>query len=402
MKVRDISADRHELGTLAPRLLRWSGAAAAIGIAGMVLLTTVAGQGVDRFLTAYLVSFSFYLTLSLGALFFVLLQHVTRSGWGVVVRRLAEGMAALFPVLAVLSIPILLGLPHLYHWAHPGVMEHDAALAAKAGYLNPQFFVVRIVLYLAVWSLLGAVFLRRSVRQDRTGDPSLTVGMERLAAPGMALFALTVNFASFDLLMSLDPHWFSTIFGVYLFSGSVVGFLAVLPHLVHWLQHHEELLHTVTIEHFHDIGKLLFAFVVFWAYIAFSQFMLIWYGNLPEETGWFLKRQTGDWTWVSLLLIFGHFVIPFLALISRTAKRRVHLLLAASAWVLAMHWVDLYWLAAPELAPAGKAPFGLMDVAAMLALGGIYSGAWVQLLRRRSLVPEKDPRLAESIAFENA
>ncbi len=402
MKVRDISIDRHELGELAPRLLVASGIAAVLGLGGLLALATAGGAGWDRALHAWLVAFAFYLTLSLGALFFVLLQHVTRAGWSVVVRRLAEGMAALFPVLALAAIPILVGLPRIYHWAEPGAAAHDPMLAAKAGWLDPGFFTIRMVVYLVLWSLLGWYFFSRSVKQDATGDPGLTVTMERRAAPGMILFALTLNFASFDLLMSLDPHWFSTIFGVYVFAGSVVVFFAVLPHVAHWLQHRGELLHTVTIEHYHDMGKLLFAFVVFWAYIAFSQFMLIWYGNIPEETEWFLKRQTGEWTWVSLLLIFGHFVVPFVLLLPRSTKRRVHRLLLVSALMVAMHWVDLYWIAMPELSPSGVVPVNLADLAAMVGLGGVYVGAWVLRMRRHFLVPARDPRLAESLAFENA
>ncbi len=402
MKVRDISEDRHELGELAGRLLAVAGAATLLGLGGLAALATGGGVGWDRALAAWLVAFVFYLTLSLGALFFVLLQHLTRAGWSVVVRRLAEGMARLFPVLAVAAVPILVGLPHLYHWAEPGAAAHDPLLAAKAGWLDPSFFVLRVVVYLAVWSLMGWYFFSRSVKQDATGDPDLTVTMERRAAPAMILFALSLNFAAFDLLMSLDPHWFSTIFGVYIFSGSVVVFFAVLPHVAHWLQHRGELLHAVTIEHYHDVGKLLFAFVVFWAYIAFSQFMLIWYGNIPEETGWFLKRQTGQWSWFSLLLIFGHFVVPFLLLLPRSTKRRVHRLLLVSGWMVLMHWVDLYWIAMPELAPPGRVPVGLVDLAAMVGLGGVYLGAWVLGMRRHSLVPTRDPRLAESLAFENA
>ncbi len=401
MRLRDISIDRHELGDLAPLLLRWAVGAAVLGVVGAAALVVFGHQSIGRFLQSYLVSFTYFLSLSLGALFFVLLHHVTRAGWSVVVRRLAEGMAVLFPVLAVLAVPILLGMHDLYSWSRPGATAHDSVLAGKAGYLNPTFFVIRLAVYFAAWWLLGRYFFKRSVEQDRTGDPNMTVTLTRRSAPGMVLYAFAVNFCAFDLLMSLDPHWFSTIFGVYLFSSSVVGFLAVLPHVTHWLQHHKQLLHSVTIEHFHDMGKLLFAFIVFWAYIAFSQYMLMWYGNMPEETEWYLKRQTGGWTWVSLLLVFGHFLIPFLVLIFRGAKRNVHVLLIASAWVALMHWVDIYWLIVPELSPS-KVSLGLMDLFCMLAVGGVYAAAWVLKMRRHSLVPVNDPRLAESLAFENA
>ncbi|NOZ94929.1 MAG: quinol:cytochrome C oxidoreductase [Acidobacteria bacterium] len=401
MRTTDISIDRHELGGLAPLLLKLAGASLVAGVAGIALMATVGGRGLDRILQSWLVGFTFFLNLSLGALFFVLLHHLTRAGWSVVVRRLAEGMAALFPLLALLAVPIVLWLPRLYRWAEPGVVVHDPILAGKAGWLDPTFFTIRLGVYLLIWSVLGLYLFSRSVRQDATGDPRLTVTMEKRSAPGMVLFALAVNFCAFDLLMSLDPHWFSTIFGVYLFAGSVVVFFAVLPHLTHWLQHHEELLHTVTVEHFHDMGKMLFAFVVFWAYIAFSQYMLIWYANLPEETEWFLRRQSGQWVWFSLFLAIGHFVIPFILLLPRSSKRKIHRLLLVSAWMVLLHWVDIYWIVMPELSP-GRVPLDPLDLFVMLTMAGAYGTAWVLLLRRRSLVPARDPRLAESLAFENA
>lgn len=401
MRTTDISIDRHELGELAPLLFKVAGISLLVGVAGIALMATIGGRGLDRILQSWLLGFVFFLSLSLGALFFVLLHHLTRAGWSVVVRRLAEGMAALFPLLALFALPIVLELPHLYHWAEPGAAAHDHVLAGKAVWLDPGFFTIRLGLYLLIWSALGIYLYSRSLRQDETGNPGLTVTMEKRSAPGMLLFALAVNFCAFDLLMSLDPHWFSTIFGVYLFAGSVVVFFAVLPHLTHWLQHHRELLHSVTVEHFHDMGKMLFAFVVFWAYIAFSQYMLIWYGNLPEETEWFLRRQTGQWTWLSLALALGHFVIPFVLLLPRSTKRKIHRLLLVSAWMVMMHYLDIYWLVMPEFSPA-KLPFDPTDLFVMLAMAGAYGMAWVFLLRRHSLIPTRDPRLAESLAFENA
>jgi len=397
MSAFDVTTEGRRLDALVPRLLRASGIVAAVGIVGALVVAALVEHGFERLLHTYLVSFAFYLSLSLGGLFFVLLQHCTRAGWSVTVRRLAEALARNLELMAALTLPVLLGLHSLYHWSHPETVAGDPVLAGKAGYLNPVFFAIRLAVYFAVWTLLAWYFFARSTRQDGSGDPRLTRSMEKLSAPGLVLFALTVNFAAFDLLMSLDPHWFSTIFGVYFFSGSVVAVLAALPLMVVFLQRQGLLTHAVTVEHFHDLGKLLFAFVVFWAYIAFSQYMLIWCGNLPEETEWFLKRQSGPWTWVSLALLFGHFVIPFLALISRLPKRRPALLATVGAWMLLMHWLDLYWLAMPELA-GESAPFGPLDVLCFFGLGGLYLAALTLRMRRHSLIPEKDPRLAESLA----
>ena len=303
--------------------------------------------------------------------------------------------------MALLAIPILLGLEHLYHWAHPGAADHDALIAAKTGFLNAQFFMIRVAVYFGIWSILAWFFYRTSKAQDHNGDPALTRRMEVLAAPGIVLFALSLNFAAFDLLMSLDPHWFSTIYGVYYFSASVLLFFAVMPKILVWLQMQGLLKNAVTVEHYHDIGKFMFAFTVFWAYIAFSQYMLIWYGNIPEETEWFLKRQTDGWTAISLTLLFGHFVLPFLMLISRHVKRRPRLLAVIGVYVAAMCWIDMYWLVIPEFSP-GVARFGLLDCTVYLGMAGVYSALLVWRLSRTTLVPERDPRLNESLAFENA
>ena len=278
---------------------------------------------------------------------------------------------------------------------------HDPLLAGKLGFLNANFFIARLVIYFVIWGVMASFLHRTSVAQDASGDPALTLRMERLSAPGMVLFALSLNFAAFDLLMSLDAYWFSTIFGVYYFAASVVAFFAVMPKILYAMQMRGVLKNAVTVEHYHDIGKLMFAFTVFWAYIAFSQYMLIWYGNLPEETGWFLKRQTGGWVTVSLVLIFGHFVVPFLLLVSRMIKRRPLLLALTGAYVALMCWIDIYWLVIPEFSP-GVARFGLLDILCFLAINGVFSGVALIRLSRHSVVAEGDPRLEESLAFENA
>ena len=316
-------------------------------------------------------------------------------------RRVAEVLAGNVWLMAVLVIPVVLGMDHLYHWTDTAAAAHDPLLAGKLGFLNPTFFVVRLIAYFMIWGVMASFLHRTSVAQDRSGDPALTLRMERFSAPGMVLFALSLNFAAFDLLMSLDPHWFSTIFGVYYFAVSVVAFLAVMPKILYGMQTRGILKNAVTVEHYHDFGKLLFGFTVFWAYIAFSQYMLIWYGNLPEETEWFLKRQTGEWTTVSLILIFGHFVVPFLLLVSRFIKRRPLLLALTGGYVALMCWVDIYWLVIPEFSP-GVARFGLLDVLCLLGMNGVFSAVVLFRLSRHSVVAEKDPRLEESLAFENA
>jgi hypothetical protein len=401
MRVVDISGEPRRIDAVKGLWLTSSAVAAVVGIVGSLALASSMDGGMEYLLETYLVSYALLLGISLGGLFFVMLQHVTRAGWSVVVRRIAETVACNVGPMAVLVIPIVWGMHHLYHWSHADTVAHDPLLAAKSSFLNPTFFIVRLVIYFSVWMGLSAFFRYTSVAQDSTGDPALTRRMEKVAAPGLVLFALTLNFAAFDLLMSLDPHWYSTIYGVYYFAACVVSFLAVMPEVLVALQSRGVLPNAVTVEHYHDLGKLLFAFVVFWAYIAFSQYMLIWYGNIPEETQWYLKRQTGDWAWVSLALLFGHFVIPFLILISRVVKRRPVLLAATGAYLIVMCWLDMYWLVIPEFSP-GVARFGVLDLLCWLGVTGVYSFVLFLNLRRSSLVPEKDPRLAESLAFENA
>jgi hypothetical protein len=399
--VLDITTETRHLDGIAKPALIVSLVVGVLGLVGSYVLAISREGGMDYLLETYLVSFAFILSISLGALFFVLLQHCTRAGWSVVVRRVAEVIAGNVWLMGILAIPIVLGMGHLYPWTDTAAAAHDPLLEGKIGFLNPTFFTIRLVAYFLIWGFLATFLHRTSVAQDASGDPALTLRMEKFSAPGMILFALSLNFAAFDLLMSLDPHWFSTIFGVYYFAASVLAFLAVMPRVLYTMQARGVLSNAITVEHYHDIGKLLFAFVVFWAYIAFSQYMLIWYGNLPEETEWFLKRQTGEWTTVSLILIFGHFLVPFILLVSRMIKRRPLLLALTGVFVAAMCWIDIYWLVIPEFSP-GVARFGVLDVLCFLGLHGITSAAVLLRLKRHSVVAEKDPRIEESLAFESA
>jgi len=339
--------------------------------------------------------------LALGALFFVLVQHVTRAGWSVAVRRLAEGVAPnVFLPMAFLAVPVLYGLRTLYPWTDAAVVAKDHLLHAKEPWLNIPFFLGRTVFYFAVWSVLAIWFHRKSVEQDRTGDPRLTNAMEKTSTAALIFFAFTVTFFAFDYLMSLTPHWYSTIFGVYFFAGCVLGFFALMSVLAFLVQRAGALRRTITTEHYHDLGKLIFAFTVFWAYIAFSQYMLMWYANLPEETSWYAARQTGSWTAVSLVLLFGHFLVPFFALMSRDVKRRKPLLVAGAVWMLAMQWADVYWLVMPGKSP-GVIPLSFMDLAVFLGVGGLFFAAAVRRLGAHALVAVKDPRLSESLGYEN-
>jgi len=372
------------------------GVALAVSVvAGLIL------HDVDRLCYAYLVNYCYFLSLSLGALFFVILQHLVRAGWSVAVRRLAEILAANLPLMAVLVLPVLFGTSVLYDWTHASGSAHAELLEAKRPYLNLPFFLVRIAAYFAIWTWLARVLFRGSVEQDATGEVDITLRLARFSGLAVVLFALTITFAAFDLIMSLTPEWFSTIFGVYYFAGSMVGFVAVLTLLAMLLQARGLLGRAITIEHYHDLGKLLFGFVFFWGYIAFSQYLLIWYANIPEETGWYLVRQSGAWVWVSLLLLFGHFVLPFLGLLSRRVKRRRPTLAFWAAWALVMHWIDVYWLIMPTHSPE-RLSLGLPEIGCFVGIGGLFVAGFARMAGRSALIPVKDPRLIESLEFENA
>ncbi|GIV57607.1 MAG: membrane protein [Rhodothermaceae bacterium] len=385
---------------------RWWMVPTLIGAA--LLVVSLVGWAVDahQFYFSYLVGWTFCVSVALGALFFVVIQHLTKARWSVVVRRIPEALVWAFPILALLSVPILIGMHDLYHWTHhelidPESPEYDPVLAGKAPYLNVPFFIVRLVFYFAVWTLVAYRLYTLSVRQDVTGDPEIPARQRSTSAWGLALMAVTTAFASYDLLMSLDPHWFSTIFGVYFFGGSFWAAFAFITLTAILFQKGGMLRHTITGEHYHDLGKFLFGFTVFWAYIAFSQYMLIWYGNLPEETVWYRHRLEHGWEVHSAALLIGHFIIPFWVLIAKGAKRIPALMAVMSVWALTMHWFDFHWIAMPVLHPE-HAGFHWLDFTCWLGLFGLTMGLCYYRLSRHSLVPQRDPYLQKSIHFVNA
>ncbi len=394
---------RREQATIPPghswnRIPLIAGVVAVLGAVACAIL----GPGNPRqFFFSWLVAFLFFQSLALGALFFVLIQYAAQGGWGVVLRRIGETVFSTIPVMAILFLPVVLGMHDLYEWSHADAAEHDALLRWKEPYLNTPFFLIRAALFFLIWSFIAIVYYRGSSGQDSTGDHAVSARLRRFAGPSLIVLALTQTFASIDWIVSLTPHWYSTMFGVYFFAGSFVGFIALLS-VVSVATRRAGLLDTViSAEHLHDIGKFLFAFTAFWAYIAFSQFFLMWYANLPEETIWFKARMEGSWLTLSLFLMAGHFAAPFFYLMGRSVKRNGATLAAGGAWLLVMHFLDLYWQVMPTLHPEGFRP-SVLDVAALLTVGGCFVAAASWLMRRQALVPVRDPRLAESLAFENA
>ncbi len=381
----------------------WINKVPAIGaVVGILGIGAAAGLGLDadhRFFYSYLVAFLFFMSLTLGGLFFTLLHFLTRSGWGIVLRRMAENIASIMPLMAVLFIPVFLGMHDLFHWTHEDVIETDKIIAGKQPYLNPTFFTIRAVVFFLIWIGLALSFRKYSLTQDQNGDHGISRKLTARSAIGMALFALSLTYGAFDWAMSLDPHWFSTMFGVYFFAGCGLSIYATMAlctvFFPKWGVLGDNIL---TEEHRHATGKMTFGFTCFWAYVWFSQFFLIWYADIPEETAWFLHRS-GPWFPISIGLFAFHFALPFVFLMARPMKRNPKTLAIAACWLLTMHYIDLYWVVMPTIDHHPHP--SLVDLTAFLGVGGLWVAALAYRMKSNLLVPIKDPRLAESLAFED-
>ncbi|MCE2814500.1 MAG: quinol:cytochrome C oxidoreductase [Planctomycetaceae bacterium] len=369
------------------------------------------GQGATadselRFMShSYLANFMFIMTIALGSLFFILVQFVARAGWSTSIRRIAELIMSTIPFLTLLFLPIIFALfagkniP--YEWNVPEEV-HSSVVKAKidVGYLTKEWFFIRSIVYFGLWSLMAYFFFSQSRKQDESGDVEHSIARQKWSGPCIMIFALSVSFAAFDWVMSIDADWYSTIFGVYVFAAGMMAFFATMILICMALQNAGKLRSFVTVEHFHDMGKFMFGFIMFWSYIAFSQLLLYWYGNIPEETYWFAVRLKDGWQYVAYALIPLHFAIPFLGTISRHVRRHRLGLTFWAVWALVVHWLDMTFLVMPNAGPANVvALFGHL-------LGGVGMFAILMaffLVRAKSapLVPMKDPRLPEALTYAN-
>ncbi len=378
--------------------------ALAVASGAMVLVGAASGRGaIDprRLAFSYLTGLLFVTTIGVGALAWAMLHHLTGAVWSVVIRRQMENLTRPLPWIALLFIPVALNLGRIYPWAEASRVAEEPGLARKAAWLNPVAFDARAAVYLVAWASIAGLLSRSSARQDRGGGPAEGRRMRAISAWGLVVLGATTSLAAFDWLMSLDPEWSSTIFGVYFWASSLVGSLAALTLTVLALCATGRLGEAVGVGHLHDLGKLLFGFVVFWAYIAFCQYFLIWYANFPEETRWYVTRRSGSWNTLSWSLVFGHFAVPFVLLLFRATKRSPLWLGFTAAWILVFHYVDLYWLIMPALSPEGIEPHWL-DFWLLLALASSCGAIVAAAGRSRSLIPIGDPRLAESLALRDS
>ncbi|HET6251241.1 MAG TPA: hypothetical protein VFE47_26395 [Tepidisphaeraceae bacterium] len=466
----------HLSDNLSPEALEFRGSGKLFGVGVVLAIVGVgaafalsSSSGVTppfrAFLFAYLIAYMTALAIALGCLGFVLLQHLTRAAWSVGIRRTAEHFAATLPVLAVLSLPILATVVaqngYLYRWAlpatvaggrvtqatldsaaenqmelepvtsadktgradaewraeaNPANMKLDPLDIAKRNYglhwLNPGFFIGRVVFYFIIWSSIALWYRKLSIEQDRTGDEKLTLRMQAFSGPAVVIMVLTITFGVFDLLMSLDPHWYSTIFGIYYIADAFQCAFAIMIIAAFFLQTGGYLRRSISIEHYHDLGKFLFCFTFFYGYIAFSQYMLTWYSDIPEETEWMFRHGVSTagvngYSAVIKIILYCHVLIPFAALLSRYPKRRPALLLFWAFWQLVFVAVDMYWLIMPEMGSNDPNYYGpttsnmLISACALLGFTGVMMAGFGMLAGKASLRPTRDPRLADSLVFQN-
>jgi hypothetical protein len=458
------AAGDYRIGSKSPWASAWK-VAAGVGVVGLAIAFYGYKIDAARFAYSYLFGYFVSLSLALGSLFFVLVLYMTKAAWGVTVRRVAELFMRPMGTLVVLVLPLVFMLPQLFPWmgaTHPhsetraqavaplpgesarervrlpdekkesplaqerGFAEREPAamrdlpvpdpkrmasaeegaeekiVAHKRFFLQAPFFLLRLFLYLVVWFVLAYRYFYWSSEQDKTKAPANTAAAQRFAPVALILFALTLTFFAFDWLLSLDATWYSTIFGVYVFAQCALFQMAALIVATLVLRHGGLLGDAVNVEHFHDMGKLLFGWIAFWSYIAFAQFFLTWYSNIPDEVAWFHKRwgdNGGTWQGVSLALVLFHFFVPFWFLMSRNVKRRLPLLGAGAACMVLMHVVEVYWVILPNFGPLAP---NWVDLACLLGVFGIYLAAVLRGMAEYSLVPVGDPRLARAMDFENA
>ena len=394
-----------------PSLGRLQQRALIVGVIGLIAGGIGAAMNLDQFFMSWLIGFLFCLSLSLGCLALLMLQHISGGQWGMVGRRVFEAGSRMLPIVALLFVPLLFGLPKVFVWAQPEAVAGSHVVQMKTAYLNVSFFVIRAVVYFLFWMLLVVLLNRWSAAQDNGEGVTKhdSIRYRKVSAPGLLFLVITVTFASVDWVMSLEPEWFSTIFGLLTIAGYGLTGIAFTIVVLAAIDRDRPAGSLLTPRHFHDFGKLLLAFTMLWAYLSFSQFLIIWSGNLPEEIPWYIARIRGSWGAVAILLVVGHFFLPFALLLSADIKKRSGLLAKVALFILVMRLIDLIWYVAPafrHMAPEGAGgthsviPMHWMDIAIPVGLTGLWVFLFVRQLRTRSLFPMNDPYLKEAFAHD--
>jgi hypothetical protein len=355
----------------------------------------------NRFFESYLVGFCFAAFTLLGCMFFVFVQYLTGSAWTASLRRIMENIMVSVPAGFLLFIPVVVGASHLYSWTNTHLALTDPVIRGKAGFLNERAFMIRAAVYFALWTIWAYGVWHQSTKQDTTKSILQTHAASKWSAPGLLIVMFSGSLASFDWVMSLDPHWYSTIFGLYCIAGGAGCFFAITTLIAQGFQKSGELKHSITPDHYHDLGKWMFALAVFWTYMAVSQYLLIWYANIPEETIFFRNRLVGGWTGISVFLPIGRFVIPFALLIGRAAKRNQNMLRLAALWIILMEFYDLYWLIMPNFYPNGP-ELHWLDVAALGGVLSVFGLVFWSRFHRHPMVVLGDLRFEQGLHFHQA
>lgn len=384
-----------------PELDQFQRRALIVGVIGIAFCVLGAIFDLQQFFRSYLLGYVFWAGIALGCLAILMLQHMSGGAWGLVIRRQLEAATRTFPLLAVLFLPIAFGVRSIYIWAQP-VQENAPealkhALAHKAPYLNVPFFLGRAVFYFAAWNLMAYFLNRWSLEQDRTKHRPITTKLQGLSGPGLVLYGLTVTFASVDWLMSLEPQWFSTIYGILVMGGQGLSAMAFIIAVAVLLMRYKPLSDVIKPSHMHDLGKLMLAFLMLWAYFSFSQFLIIWSGNLPEEIPWYVRRMQTSWKWVGMAMVLLQFALPFVMLLSRDLKRNARTLVVVAIAIIIMRFVDLIWMTGPEF-HEGAFWIHWMDIVMTFGLGGIWLAFFVHQLKARPLLPIGDPEFEQVLA----
>jgi hypothetical protein len=376
-----------ELNNLAPLQKK----SLAAGVIAFALCLVGAYFNRQQFFQSYLMAYVFWIGIPVGCFGVIMIHHLVGGTWGFVIQRPLESAIRTLPVMALLFLPILFGMPELYPWARPDAVAHDKILQQKSAYLNLPFYSLRTILYFAIWISVGYFLTKWSREQDRNDDASLVSRLQHLSGPGLVLYGLTVTFSAIDWLMSLEPRWYSTIYGmIFMVSHGLVALCFVIG-VIYFLSRREPLSEVIAPWVFQDLGNLLLAFVMLWAYLSFAQFLIVWVENLNQEIPWFLHRMVGGWGGIAVALIVVQFALPFIFLLSRTVKRKPAMLFGVAVVIGWMHLVEMFWFIAPTFHPSGF-NISWMDVLAPIGIGGIWFAAFLWSLQGRSLLPARDPR----------
>ena len=370
------------------------GIATRIGIGAAAVMAAWLFVDGSHFFQSYLLGYLLWLGLTLGCLGILILHHLVSGAWGHIIQRMVESGTRNLALMGLLFVPIVLGMSKLYPWTDPAIVASNHVVAHKTGYLNETFWIVRAAAFFLFWGGVAMFLRKQSAKQDAKAEPGLTRKMKIVSGPAMVFFVLTATLASVDWMMSIEPEWYSTIYGMSFIVGAVLTALSFCILVLSRVAGEKPYQGLLTSRHAHHLGNLMFAFTILWAYMAFSQYLIIWSGNLPEDNMWYLRRTDTEWSIIAALLLIGHFFVPFFILLSRKTKRALKNLRWIAALIFIMRLVDLFWLTAPAFTP-DSIHLHPLDLLAPVAIGGVWVALFARWLRTVPILPLNDPRFGK-------